>query len=290
MYKLIKGCIIVILFCLSASFTGCASGEEQDGLEFPGRDNFDRIIYCGEGFWFVRKTIETYYMRERQYGIVNARGEFVSELSAERFRAVSRYVRYPFGGYRILIYNVLDIGILYIGENMFIFYAHHGQSALSGSIFHLNMLPDRSGSVLDPDIDSRINFTIFNADTDEFIHSGHRDNITIRSPFRNDYTIISINRNVYRIYSDGTLYDLEIYSGRNNIGPLNEGVFFARNSFFNTNGELVLDLSRYHIVGRIPCVIDGRIYFEFLNPAGTRFHVEYDIEGNRLYEPEMVES
>jgi len=84
----------------------------------------------------------------------------------------------------------------------------------------------------------------------------------------------------------GRLYDLKIPSL--SFGPLSEGLFYADNGLYDMNGNLKVDLSDYNIVGYEYLVKDGKFYFEFKNPGGTRYFAEVDLKGKLLYTPEKV--
>lgn|GEM_PF-4408951 len=250
--------------------------------DFSVRDNFDRVIDSGDGFFFVRHSVETYYANDVFYGIVNSQGEFISELSKNRFDMVFEDI------------SPSRLRVASIGENMFAFIDNSNVSILNDEgYFSHSARHNRQG------INHR--YLIFNADTGKFVHrEGSMNSTIVIGRFHEGYAPISFRNRVYRMDRNGSLVALNIGGY---MWPLSEGLFFVGNGLYNLNGELVVDLSRYDIIfpsrrsplgnNRCTClhtlrVENGQFCFEFRNPAGTRFHVTYNVDGDRLYDPEIV--
>ncbi|MBQ9949385.1 MAG: hypothetical protein IJO93_01530, partial [Clostridia bacterium] len=67
------------------------------------------------------------------------------------------------------------------------------------------------------------------------------------------------------------------------LSYVSEGLFFAYDGFYDTDGNKVIDLSEY--AGRIenrPEFHDGKAEIEVSNPSGVRFHATIDKNGTFL--------
>lgn len=109
----------------------------------------------------------------------------------------------------------------------------------------------------------------------------------------------------YGMASDGKLIDSNgnvIYStvGGAEVGSYREGVFFMgdweeifisgkyydtyRGSFYNSNGQVELDISQYSLLS-VPVFEEGYCIMEILNEAGVTFTAVMDRAGEFLFEP-----
>jgi|GEM_PF-5555332 len=231
--------------------------------DFPNSEKYSKIVDCGDGFYFVRQDVETYNSYEIYYGIVNKEGEFISKLSTDKFGDAPE----------------LSFMIKHIGENMFAF--------TDGCIY---LIGDDGGTSGDSR-SSRGSYSIYNADTEKFIDGGIEMSAYI-GRYHDGYALYSTDKRIYKMDKSGEFYDLNIEA--NTFGPLSEGLFFVdeKKSLYDINGNLKLDLSEYDIYINSQnryFMKDGKFYFMFFNPGGTRYHVEVDLTGKQLYSPKKMQ-
>ncbi len=277
--------ILSVIFALTPlascneSITNETMPETTEKSEIPPNNGeWDEILISADGYYIVKKTIDTYNNYSISIGVVDADGKWIHELSQNNI-FVQAYNEYP-------DYNFRKNNFYYLGEGVFILtigaYIHNpnktiklGNGTPSMGIggyecYFFNVIKNKQ--------------KVFEATDLSNYYNGY---MLMYNSFR-------YNDNFYSVDTEGNINKLPCihsswisYSGH----PIySEGLFFAEDKFFDIFGSVAIDLTKYDLCGEgtPPYFINGQCTIQFKNSGGSVYEAIIDRNGNFVGQPQKI--
>lgn len=280
--------VTYVIYFITISFllSGCSK-------DFISRDNppksdaYDEVICGGDGCYMVTQRIDSFNGSYDMLGVVDDNGNFIQPMSSNHpfisngqiIKCLNSIVALDLTGNDESNENELRIHDIkncmhYLGNHIFaVHYSTNGNSQKS--------------------------FILYNADTGNSCDAGICvDNTTLKSTsyladdcsrianYYNGYLTICADNYVKIIDEKLNIYETGI-TCFGKTGKYAEEVFFSGNCFYDINGQIKIDMSKYDpkYFQNEPFFENGTCYIELDNGNGIIYHTEIDKSGQFLYDP-----
>lgn len=286
MSKKIISVLLTMIMILSL-FTGCSlqfadffegntsqkhSDEDEEDRSYPLQNQYDKVLAEGDGYYLVSKFEESYNSAYTMYGVVDENENWICPLSANNgFAKAAETVQDAYcKSYYPIVYD-------YLGEDIFVI-------RTSCIILGEEKIPDGYWNSYSAHGACRT-VNIYG----DLLHYGG----FIISEFEDGYAFTESGNAglVYRLDKNGGSEKLCYVDDY--FGEPSDGLICCNYIFYDIETMKVrFDLMDFDVVqdsGELSFV-DGELYFEFKNPAGTVYHTKIDTSGNMLYQPIKKES
>ncbi|MBR2476705.1 MAG: hypothetical protein IKB50_01060 [Clostridia bacterium] len=290
-------CVLLALL-LIISIVGCSSNQEQkediENLDMKKpkymvmmeQGEFDEILCSGDGYHIVKKTEDNYDGYKVFFGVVDSEGNWNQPLSEEFIFAKAYKEKAKIN------LNMNSENFIYLGDGVFI-----------ASKCIIVQYPGRQEIVMQGSGSFRVVnedcyfYNVKNKVQKEF-------EAEYLTPYVNGYMLMSksesaISPNPYfSIDEKGTISKLPCVIDswlHLNFSAYSDGVFFAEGKFFDIEGNVVLDISKYDLYGKeygdsseAPYFVDGKCTIKFRNDGGSLYKAVIDKQGNFVEEPTKI--
>lgn len=268
-------CVILMLICVLqfAPYETNSSNETESTTEvtYPRSDEYDKVVASGDGYYLVCKFEESYDYATTKYGVVDVDGNWICTLSSKNgFAFAAENVQ---NGYTEAFH---EIQYDYIGEDMFLIRSACIILGEEEIPTHYRTSWAANGCSI-----------IVRADGTRIGTGGY-----VVTRFKNGYMFTQSGPAglVYKIDKNGN--ETEVAYCKDYIGQPSEGLICLDYKFYDTETcELRFDLTEYDLVADSSTLSfdsGGELYFEFKNPAGTRYGVTINTDGKFIDEPHKV--
>ncbi|GHU82655.1 hypothetical protein AGMMS50284_4880 [Clostridia bacterium] len=251
----------------SAFYNGVAVLEDdtiidKDGniLASPYESGFDSTLISNNynyfindmGYVWVEKSIDTFEKTETQYGVINNKGEWHLNLSADYSFIDDPLTEYLGGN----LYKYMDSSVkdTESNRNMYVIFDLSKKKEIYRD-FELEGIYDHVSDTL----------LVKNAREDWIKKINSNRKVEELTNIKTDGVISSFSDGLFFIESEGNFYDL--------------------------NGNAVLNISKYHMNNTInmPHFVDGYCLLDIKNEEDSEFYTIIDKKGNRMFEPRKAE-
>lgn len=236
-------------------------------------DKYDEILVSGGGYNIVRKHIETYDSAYDEYGVILDDGDWKTPMSNTNYLANASEDILSDGynsAYGTPEYN-------YLGDGMFcvsVYCNVLGITTDTSEVWNNRM----HGACIVLNIEKELSFGA----------GGY-----LITQFYNGYTFAKMGNvgSVCRYDKEGNEMHFANDSESIYIGEPSQNLIYIGKKFYDVNtGELKIDLSDYDMRNySLSFNEKGECYFEFLNPAGTKYGGTIDLNGAFIEEPKQIE-
>lgn len=268
-------CVILILICVLCSTPDEVNSSNTDEATteatYPRADEYDKVLASGDGYYLVSKFEESYNYATTKYGVVDVNGNWICSLSSKNgFALAAQNVQ---NGYTEAFH---EIQYDYIGEDMFLI-----RSACI--ILGEEEIPEHYRASWATNGCSMI----VRVDGTRVGTGGY-----VVTRFKNGcmFTQSGPAGLVQKIEKNGNKTDVGYC--KDYIAQPSAGLICLDYKFYDTETcEMRFDLTEYDLVADSSTLSfdsDGKLYFVFKNPAGTRYGVTINTDGEFVSEPQKT--
>ena len=262
--------LIILVMLAGCSSTGNTGGELKSS-------EFDTVLISGDGYNIVHKRVDNYDGAYDMVGVVDDNGNWIHQLS-------KKHIFIDGSDLRSFAYMTSGSGkttaeererLRISGTKKSLFYCDEGMFMLTS--------PGSLGSQMGAVTTSQSEAYIYNANDNIGFYL--EPSYALNLKFSGGYIVVRDNRRVKKVSSSGKTTELNVPND-GLVGAYSDGLFFAKDSFYDINGKKVINLSE-HNWGFVsaPYFKYGKSRIEFRNNAKTTYYTEIDKSGNVLYEP-----
>lgn len=275
-------CTLLIAFigtvaaCTSNPVSGNKYANTPTPKPYPEQDKYDKVLAEGDGYYLVQKYEETYNSAETKFGIVSSSGEWVLPLSSST--VFNEYLDYA-----IQYSKTSDVGYRYFATGIFL-------ASLGVDVYQADGTDYGVGNCR-----GSIKCCFYNVNNSKSFSFNAYEMTEFENGILIFYNSNRYNSPFYSCDINGRVKELPLthYVPRNkdegSFPTLSEGLLYYDRHFYNTSGEIMIDLSMYDLVNtRGLHFTNGECTIKFKNPGGTLYSVTIDKQGNFIGEPQKV--
>ncbi|MDO4731765.1 MAG: hypothetical protein Q4B14_06595, partial [Clostridia bacterium] len=249
------------------STTNSTTQNKPETPKYPLEGEYDEILAKGDGYYLVSKFEESYDSAATLYGVVSDAGTWVCPLSANNeFAKAANNIQDGYSqSYHKIKYDYLGDKIFVIKNCSIIL----GRETIPSGYW--GVYESHGGCVM-VDVNGK------------YINSGGY----IITEFKDGYAFTECGNAglVYRLDKNGNQTKVRYVDDY--FGIPSEGLVCLSYIFYDIETLTpTIDLNEYDMVTKSKDLRfkNGELYFEFKNPAGTKYHVKIDKTGKFLYDP-----